>query len=104
MKKYIDHVEGGRELDSSQVSEVVQLLVDEDADPVEKAQFLEVFAKKGETAPEIALFVSELLERAVDPEVGPDSLEQPTIDVCGTGGDKLNLFNQNRLLAVVFNF
>ena len=93
MKKYIDHVEGGRELNSSQVSEVVQLLVDEDADPVGKAQFLEVFAKKGETAPEIALFVSELLERAVDPEVGPDSLEQPTIDVCGTGGDKLNLFN-----------
>ncbi|HBM78143.1 MAG TPA: anthranilate phosphoribosyltransferase [Verrucomicrobiales bacterium] len=93
MKSYIDCVESGRELDSSDVGEIVRILVDEDAEPVGKARFLEGFAKKGETAAEIALFVSELVERAVDPEVQQLSLGQPTIDVCGTGGDKLNLFN-----------
>jgi anthranilate phosphoribosyltransferase len=93
MKSYIDYVEGGRELDSSDVREIIRILVDEDADPVDKARFLESFAVKGETAAEIAFFVSELLERAVDPEVLQLSLDQPTIDVCGTGGDKLNLFN-----------
>lgn len=93
MEKYIDLVKRGRDLDPSDVREVVQLLVNEEADPVAKASFLELFARKGETAAEIALFVSELLERAVDPAVAADAQQQPTIDVCGTGGDKLNLFN-----------
>ena len=54
---------------------------------------LETLAKKGETAQEIATFVESLLEHAVDPGVSSLELDGPTIDVCGTGGDKLNLFN-----------
>ena len=93
MEKYIDLVNCGSDLGPADVHELVHALVDEEVDPVEKTRFLELFARKGETAAEIALFVSELLERAVDPAVAADSLQQPTIDVCGTGGDKLNLFN-----------
>jgi len=38
MKSYIDCVESGRELDSSDVREIVRILVDEDAETVGKAR------------------------------------------------------------------
>jgi len=34
-----------------------------------------------------------LVDRAIDPGLDPASLDQPVIDVCGTGGDKMELFN-----------
>ena len=33
------------------------------------------------------------LERAIDPGLDPATLPGPAIDVCGTGGDRLDLFN-----------
>ncbi|MCL4107883.1 UNVERIFIED_CONTAM: hypothetical protein GTU68_001200 [Idotea baltica] len=59
----------------------------------EKADFLRALAQKGETPTEIATFVNEFLKRAVDPGLDKSSLDGPTLDVCGTGGDKLDLFN-----------
>ena len=89
----IAELEGGRELDAPCIKDTVEFLLNEAADPGQKASFLEALARKGETAAEIARFVSELLDRSIDPEVGRLQLEAPSIDVCGTGGDKLNLFN-----------
>ncbi|MEM9081030.1 MAG: anthranilate phosphoribosyltransferase, partial [Verrucomicrobiota bacterium] len=48
---------------------------------------------KGETAAEISYFVEVFLENAVGVDLEGAGLEGPTIDVCGTGGDQLNLFN-----------
>jgi len=93
MDDLIAQLESGRELDADHIRVTVEFLLDEDADPGQKACFLEALARKGETAPEIAGFVSELLDRAIDPGVDLLGLEAPSIDVCGTGGDKLNLFN-----------
>ena len=93
MKKYIDRIAGGEELNAADVGEIVETLVDEEACPDGKAGFLEALAKKGETPGEIACFVAQLLERAVNPGIEHLFSEEPTIDVCGTGGDKLNLFN-----------
>ena len=69
-----------------------RLLSEEVADD-KKARFLRSLAAKGETATEVAGFVEAFLERAVDPGVSEMKFNGPTIDVCGTGGDKLNLFN-----------
>jgi len=93
MDDLIKGIESGCELDAPSIEAAVEFLLDEDANPERKAYFLEVLARKGETASEIAQFVSELLERAVNPEADILGLEGPSIDVCGTGGDKLNLFN-----------
>ena len=93
MNDLIRYTETGCELDAPKIKTAVEFLLDENADPERKAHFLEVLAGKGETASEIAHFVNELLERAVNPEAGVLGLEGPSIDVCGTGGDKLNLFN-----------
>jgi anthranilate phosphoribosyltransferase len=48
---------------------------------------------KGETAAEIAGFAEALLKRAVDPGIDAAKLGGPMVDVCGTGGDRMELFN-----------
>lgn len=93
MDTLISQTNAGQELDEHQVDTVVDFLLDESANVETKVTFLEALAAKGESAGEIAFFVSALLNRAVDPEIEQLSLDGPTIDVCGTGGDKLDLFN-----------
>lgn len=93
MDALIKDVEKGRDLDDRHIDAAVEFLLDEEADDHKKAHFLEALAGKGETAAEIAEFVTALLDRAIDPQVDLLELEGPTIDVCGTGGDQLHLFN-----------
>ncbi|NNC87585.1 MAG: anthranilate phosphoribosyltransferase [Akkermansiaceae bacterium] len=93
MDALLNHLAAKQPLDDRQVAAAVEFLLDEDAEVDKKAGFLKSLADKGETASEIAAFVECLLERAVDPELGKLAIEVPVIDVCGTGGDKLNLFN-----------
>ncbi len=57
----------------------------------EKADFLEALHRRGESPGEVEAFVREFLLRAVPFEVPAGS--GPVLDVCGTGGDKLGLFN-----------
>ncbi len=75
------------------------------ADPAEpdpgKAAFLRALRAKGETPGVIAGFARALLARAVDPEIDPARLPGPMIDVCGTGGDQLHLFNVSTTVAFV---
>jgi len=59
----------------------------------EKAAFLSAFADRGETPGEIGAFARAFLERAVVPAIDRAAIGKPLLDVCGTGGDKLNLFN-----------
>ena len=69
------------------------VLLDPEADAVLKADFLRTLSHKGETNGEIAGFGEAFLRRAVDPALEPSALSGPLLDCCGTGGDKLDLFN-----------
>ncbi|MEP4079325.1 anthranilate phosphoribosyltransferase [Haloferula sp.] len=93
MDALIEHLEEGKELSASEVGVAAGLLLDDEVPDPKKARLLEALSAKGETAAEIAGFVEAFLEHAVDPEMESVALDGPTIDVCGTGGDKLNLFN-----------
>jgi anthranilate phosphoribosyltransferase len=93
MDALIHHLEGKQELTPAEIRVAAELLLDPAVADDKKARLLEALSAKGETPAEIAGFVEVFLERAVDPHVGLLDLEGPTIDVCGTGGDKLNLFN-----------
>ncbi|MGB0993601.1 MAG: anthranilate phosphoribosyltransferase [Akkermansiaceae bacterium] len=93
MDALIQHVENGAELSPREIDVAAEMLLDETVCDEKKARFLKALTKKGETAAEIAGFVEAFLERAVDPGVKGMVFDGPTIDVCGTGGDKLNLFN-----------
>jgi len=93
MDALIQHVEEGRELSHREIEVVVDMLLDVSVSDDKKARFLRALTMKGETATELVGFVEAFLERAVDPGVSGMEFEGPTIDVCGTGGDKLDLFN-----------
>lgn len=54
-----------------------------------RANFLRALRAKGETPAEIAAFVQFFLSHARDPQIPSAGI----IDVCGTGGDRLGLFN-----------
>ena len=86
-------LKSGAELDAAQVEQAVAQLVSGEFADDAKADFLKALREKGETAAEIAGFVKALLVRAVDPEIDPTRVPGPMLDVCGTGGDKLELFN-----------
>jgi anthranilate phosphoribosyltransferase len=83
----------GMHLDDEQIAEAAAQLVDQAVTAAAKANFLRALAKKGETAAEIASFVREFLRLAVDPGIDHAKLPGPMLDVVGTGGDQLHLFN-----------
>ncbi|MEO7100201.1 MAG: anthranilate phosphoribosyltransferase, partial [Luteolibacter sp.] len=93
MDALIHHLEEKQELSPREVEVAVALLLDPAAADEKKARLLEALSRKGETPGEIAGFVEAFLEHAVDPHLGLLELEGPTLDVCGTGGDQLDLFN-----------
>ncbi len=93
MDALIQHVEEGKELSLREIDVAAEMLLDMSVSDDKKARFLKALTIKGETATEITGFVEAFLERAVDPGVAGMKFNGPTIDVCGTGGDKLNLFN-----------
>ena len=93
MDAIITQVETGTELTPREIENMADMLLNPSVPNEKKARFLRHLSAKGETPAEIAGFVEAFLERALDPKIGQLNLDGPTIDVCGTGGDKLNLFN-----------
>lgn len=83
----------GQPLDEPGVEAMAALLLDPTADVATKAGLLRSLNAKGESAEEIAAFVRAFLAHAILPPLEVSALDRPAIDVCGTGGDKLNLFN-----------
>lgn len=93
MDALIHHLEQGHELSSREVEVAAELLLNPAVADAKKEHLLEAMAKKGETPNEIAGFVEVFLEHALNPHVGLLDLEGPTMDLCGTGGDNMGLFN-----------
>ncbi len=85
--------QSGAELDASQIRSAADALLDESVSTQAKAAFLTALAQRGESPAEIAGFAQAFLGHARDPMIDLDSLPGPAIDVCGTGGDQLHLFN-----------
>ncbi len=92
MQELTDAIERG-ELAPGQVAEAAAALLDESIGHGEKAAFLSALSDRGETSGEIGAFAAAFLERAVAPPLDRGNVGKPLLDVCGTGGDKLNLFN-----------
>ena len=93
MDSLIHHLDAGQELSAREIEVAAEFLLDAHGSAEKKAQLLESLSRKGETPAEIAGFVETFLGHAVNPDVHLLELEGPTIDLCGTGGDQLNMFN-----------
>ncbi len=83
----------GIELNTDQIEVAACALLEETVPDHDKADFLSALSDKGASAAEIAGFASAFLDRAVRPFLDRGKIGKPLLDVCGTGGDKLNLFN-----------
>lgn len=93
LQELTGQLQAGRDLAAHEVEAAVGQLVSEAVADGDKAAFLKALREKVETAAEIAAFARAMLGRALDPQIDPAALPGPMLDVCGTGGDKLELFN-----------
>src|SRR5438270_4213077 len=101
MKALVDKLRAGRDLTASDINYAMSLLLSDSTDDKTKADFLIALHRKGESVEEIVAFVQQLIDRAIDPLIDPKNLSGPMIDVCGTGGDGLDLFNVSTTVAFV---
>jgi anthranilate phosphoribosyltransferase len=93
MDSLIDQLRAKVDLQQNDMESAAEFLLDAQASSEKKAALLEALSKKGETAAEIVGFVEVFLRHAVNPNLAGLSLAGPTLDLCGTGGDQLHLFN-----------
>lgn len=91
----------GAPLSREQVAEAIRDLTSDSVPPEAKAEFLTELARKGETVEEIAAFAIELRKLSVVPELDAVTRAGEILDVCGTGGDRLNTFNISTSVAIV---
>jgi anthranilate phosphoribosyltransferase len=75
--------------------------VDPAQDVESKAAFLTALATKGETTAELAGFARELRALSIPVPVSDTLRQGEILDVCGTGGDRLNTFNISTTVALV---
>jgi len=88
-------------LSDDQVRDAVAQLTDDSVPDAVKADFLCGLALKPETTGEIAAFARALLEHAILPPLDAVTRSRIILDVCGTGGDRLNTFNISTTVALV---
>ena len=90
---WIAELKARTHLSPEAVEGAAEYLLDPEGDEALKADFLRTLTQKGETDAEIAGFSEAFLKRSVNPGLDPGALPGPLLDCCGTGGDKLDLFN-----------
>src|SRR5438874_2172711 len=100
MTSLIEKIRAGADLNLGDVQHAIVFLLSDSVSAQMKAEFLTLLHRKGESASEIANFVRVLLERAIPLQIEENDVSGPIIDVCGTGGDGVNLFNVST--AVMF--
>jgi len=101
LKSFIAQLERGENLADEQVARAVTGLVDEAVPASLKADFLCSLALKTETLSEIVAFARELRALSILPPLDAHTRSGVILDVCGTGGDRLNTFNISTTVALL---
>jgi len=101
MRELTDKLRNGVDLTASDIAYAVTLLFSDRLDDTSKAEFLTALHQKGETADEVFGFAELLLQRAIDPQLNEAELTGPMLDICGTGGDGLNMFNVSTTIMFI---
>ena len=94
---YIKKVLTGAHLSKNEASEALNIIMDGHATSAQIAGLIIALKQKGETAEEVAGFVTTMRKRAV-----PIMLNDPcAVDGCGTGGDGAHTFNISTAASIV---
>jgi anthranilate phosphoribosyltransferase len=97
----IEQLRRREHLSGEQIQSAINQLIEESVSPVIKASFLTALAEKGETTDEIAFFAQALRGLSVQPPLDAAVRTEEILDVCGTGGDRLNTFNISTTVAIM---
>jgi anthranilate phosphoribosyltransferase len=82
-----------RTLSPEEIADAAAQLLDVSVNDKAKSEFLRAWAKRGETADELAACAEAFLPKALDPGLRGSWKGKPLLDCCGTGGGGLNLLN-----------
>ena len=99
MKELIEQLRAGIDLTPSEVRTAADLLADLQFPDEEKTEFLAALRDKGESGEEVGYFAEAFLNLAVRPAANLQG--KPSIDLCGTGGDRLELINVSTTAAFI---
>jgi anthranilate phosphoribosyltransferase len=91
MREWTSKIAEGAHFSPAEMALVADQLLSAEPSDESKADFLEAFHARGEKPEEITALALAFLDKAEPFEAHRDL--GPFIDVCGTGGDKLGLFN-----------
>jgi anthranilate phosphoribosyltransferase len=91
----------GRNLSPEQIAAAVHSLASPDVTPETKAEFLIALKDKGESPDELAGFAKEFRKLSLAVSIDDATRARGIVDVCGTGGDKLNTFNISSTVAIL---
>ena len=86
----------GRSLSTDQAAQVMNEIMEGEVTPAQFGAFVTALRVKGETVEEIAGLVKTMRAKAI-----PVLIDEPVIDVVGTGGDGKNTFNISTAAAFV---
>jgi anthranilate phosphoribosyltransferase len=101
LEQLIRQLDTARDLEVGQVDAGVAALLDEATPVAAKAAFLTALSRKGETAEEIAAFARALRNKSIQPPLDAETRKREILDVCGTGGDRLNTFNISTTVSII---
>jgi anthranilate phosphoribosyltransferase len=91
-----DRLLQGEHLTAEDTQAAMSVIMEGAATPVQIAGFMVALRAKGETTDEIAGLVRAMRDYAIHVPI-----ELPTLDTCGTGGDRSGTFNISTVAAVV---
>ena len=98
LENFIARLEVGANLKHDEMNKAMELLLTEGTPDQIKAVFLQHLANKGETDDELLTMLAKMEEHGI--HISP-KCKGTIIDVCGTGGDKLQTFNISTTAAFV---
>lgn len=97
LKPYLEKVLAGDHLSMAEASEALNIIMDGRATSAQIAGLLIALKQKGETADEVAGFVTTMRQHAVRITLN----DSAAVDGCGTGGDGAHTFNISTAAAIV---
>jgi anthranilate phosphoribosyltransferase len=97
LKEALSKVSQGRPLSREEAAQVMRVIMEGEASPVQVAGLLVGLRVKGETVDELTGFAQVMREKSVRIKCK----RRPLLDTCGTGGDTLKTFNISTAAAFV---
>ena len=92
----LGHLSAGESLSTDDAAEAMRATMEGEVTPAQVGAFLLALRTKGETVDELDGFATTALDFAK-----PVHTSAPTVDTCGTGGDRSGTFNISTLGAIV---